>query len=424
MADTFTTMDDVTKVALAEFHNNLALVGAANKQYQPEFLDGHWDKGETIRVRKPNKGIITDGAPIVSIPDEEERTVPITLSYRKKAVMDFTTKDLTLYTATDFTERFIKPRVLQLANEVEYVVGTELFNGVYNHLGTAGVSPTSYGDLSKLKAFVNKLGIPEQHMLAMQEDNYAELIANSNLQNSFLTSLNKDISVNYRAGVLSAMEIFHTFFVPPHIAGIGDVTATPANGYVAAGTVKTDVSNGATTITITGLGTETGVFEKGDKIKIPAFYSVNPIRTNIQTGEPIEFTVTADTDSVSGDAVVPISPTVRHLATDPYQNVNAQITAGSPVLLASANTGVGSDGKVPYKTNVAFYKDAIQFAAPPLEIPKSVVPAAAGRQVDPETGISIRLIEFYDGIQDKTITRMDILFGVLINAEYAVALLG
>ena len=244
------------------------------------------------------------------------------------------------------------------------------------------------------------------------------------MQNSFVESINKDITKRYMAGVLAGMELMHTFFVPPHEAGIGDVTATPANGYVAAGTVKTNVANGANTITITGLGTETGVFLEGDKIKIPAFYSVNPIETDLQSGEPIQFTVLADANSVSGDVTISVSPTVIHDATDPYQNVNAQITATSPVFVASANTGVGSTGKVKYKTNVAFHKDAIQFAAPPLVIPNSVVPRAAGRSVDPETGISIRLVEFYDGINDKTVTRMDILFGILINAELATGYLG
>lgn len=426
MADTFTTMQDVTDEALIEFHNNLGIVKSANKQYEPKFLDGHWDKGATLDVRKPNKHIVSDGAVISSIPDTEERTVPLVLNFRKKVAMDFTTADLTHYARVQFKERFIDPAILQLANEVEFVVANELAKKVYNHTGQAGTPPASYSDLTKVKAFLNKMGIPEDHYFAMQEDNYASLISNANLQNSFLTPLNQGITRKYMAGALSAMDIMHSIFPPPQIAGVGDSTATQSNGYVAAGTVQTTVASGATTIAITGLGaSETGVFLEGDKIYIEGFYSVNPIRPAIQTGEPIQFTVTADIDSdASGNAVVPISPIVISDTASSYRNVNAQITAGANVFLASSNTGVGGTGKVPYKINVAYHKDAIQFAAPPLVMPKDVNVKAAARAIDPDTGISIRIIEKYDVLNDVSITRLDILFGVLINAEYAIAYLG
>jgi hypothetical protein len=422
MADTFTTMQDVTEEALVQFHNQLGIVKSANKDVEPQFLNGHWDKGNTIKVRKPNRHIVSDGATIASIPDTVERTVDLTLNYRKKVVMDFTTSDLTHYARADFTNRFITPAAIQLANKVERITTDELVKKVYNHIGQAGTAPSSYANLTAVKAFLNKLGIPEEHYFAMQEDNYASLISNANLQNSFLTPLNEGITRKYMAGALSAMDIMHSIFPTPQTAGIGDVTATPSNGYVACGTVKTNVANLSTSITLTGLGTQTGVVLKGDKIYIEGFYSINPLEKELQTGEYIEFTVLADANSASGDATVSISPTVRHLTTDPYQNVNAQITAGAKVYLASANTGVGSTVKVPYKINTAYHRDAVQFAAPPLMVPKDAV--SLGSATNTETGISLRIIEKYDIINDKNIIRLDILFGVLINAEYAIAYLG
>lgn len=424
MADTFTTMQDVSEEALVQFHNQLGVVKSANKDVEPQFLKGHWDKGNTIKVRKPNRHLVSDDAVIASIPDTEERTVDLTLNYRKKVVMDFTTSDLTHYSRTDFTNRFITPAVIQLANETERVVVDQLVKKVYNHVGQAGTAPSSYADLTTVKAFLNKLGVPEDHYFCMQEDSYASLISNANLQNSFLTPLNTNITRKYMAGALSAMDIMHSIFPTPQTAGLGDSTATPSNGYVAAGTVAANVANGATTIDITGLGaSDTGVFLEGDKIYIEGFYSVNPLRPTLQTGEYIEFTVLADANSdASGDATISVSPTVRHLTTDPYQNVNAQITSGANVFLASSNTGAGSTGKVPYKINVAYNKDAVQFAAPPLMVPKDAV--SLGSAVNPDTGISLRILEKYDVINDKNIIRLDILFGVLINAEYAVAYLG
>jgi len=427
MADQYTSMQAVAEDALAEFHNQCSLIMAANKDVQPQFLTGEFDKGATIKVRKPNKFLVTDGAVISSIPDTTERTVDLTLDTRKKVVMDFTTQDLTLYTKTQFKQRFIDPAVLQLANVVEADVALKLTQQVYNHTGTAGTAPSSYADLAREKAFLNKMGIPEDHMFAMQEDNYSSLISNAGLQNSFLPALNQEITRRYLTGNLAAMDIMHSVLMPVHIAGIGDPTATPANGYVAAGTVLSNIASGSTSTIITGLGNgTTGTFKKGDKVKFVGYYSINPIDTSITTGEPFEVTITEDAGAASagGEVTINFSPAIISDATSPYKNVDSQILATTPVYIASANTGAGSTTKVAYKTNVGFYRDAIQFAAPPLVIPKSVVPAAAGRMTDPETGISIRLVESYDVINDKTITRMDMVYGVLINGEYAVAYLG
>lgn len=427
MADTYTSMQAVAEDALAEFHNKLGLVASANKDVEPQFLTGEFDKGNTIKIRKPNRFTVSDGAVIASIPDTEERTVDLVLDTRKKVVMDFTTQDLTLYTKTQFKQRFIDPPVLQLANKVESDVALKLTQQVYNHAGTAGTAPASFTDLAREKAFLNKMGIPEDHMFMMQEDQYSNLISIANLQNSFLPALNQDITRRYLSGNLAGMDIMHSVLMPSHIAGIGDSTATPANGYVAAGTVKTNIASGSTSMVITGLNpTDTGTFLKGDKIKFTGYYSVNPNEIDISTSEPFQVTVTADAAAVdgSGDVTVNFYPAIISDTASPYRNVTSQILATTPIFIATANTGVGSATKVPYKTNVGFYRDAIQFAAPPLRIPKSVVPGAAGRMTDPETGISIRLIEAYDVINDKTITRFDILYGVRINGEYAVAYLG
>lgn len=429
MADTFTTMTQVADEALAFFHNKMGLTAVSTKEYQSQFQNKAWDTGQTIKVRQPNNYLVSDGAVISSIPDTTERTVDLTLNYRKKVVMDFTTADLTFYTKHQARQRFIEPAVLALSNQVEKQVATDLVAAVTNYKGTAGTAPTTYGSLAQVKAFMNKMGIPEQQHFFFQEDNYADFISNSNLQNSFNTQINTDISKKYFLGELADLMVSHSIHLPVHTAGIGDSSATPSNGFVAAGNVKTTVTSGNTLVIENLQGSDTGVFLEGDKIKIAGVYSVNKIDPTMQTGELIEFTVLADANSTAGgEATITVSPTIDSAATSPYRNISntAGIPggAGSAVSLATANTGAGSTGKVPYKTNVGFHPNAILFAAPPLVIPKSVAGAAAGRSIDPDTGISIRFIEDYDVTNDRIITRMDILFAIKINPEYAIALLG
>lgn len=429
MANTYVTMQEVAEDLLIDFENALLVTATADRGYEDDITDAHTDTGGTVKVRKPVRYNIGDGATITGTTNTVEKSTTLTIDKRKHVEANFTTNDLTLYAKDNFRKRFITPMGVSLANQVDLDVADDIANAITYFSGTAGVRPSAYVDASDVAAKMDLLGIPmDRRWLGFGPLAYSKFISSTTLQNSFDGQLTRDITRKGQLGRIADFQSYKTIYTRKQTAGIGEVAATPSSGFVDAGNVKTTVTSGSS-IVVEGLGgPTTGVFLAGDKIKIAGVFSVNPI-SKISTGELMTFTVTADADSsAGGEATISVSPAIISAATDPYRNISdtAGIQGGatSLVTLASANTGAGSTVKVPYEINMAYVTGGVLFAAPPLMIPRSVVKDASGLAVDPDTKVSIRLIETYDGINDKIITRADIIYGTDVQNDFVFGLLG
>jgi hypothetical protein len=106
-------------------------------------------------------------------------------------------------------------------------------------------------------------------------------------------------------------------------------------------------------------------------------------------------------DVAQGATSLPISPAI--VTSGAFQNVTASPTTGQAfVIWGSASTN--------YKQNVAFHKDAFTLAMVPMWAPpdgKGVIDVAQKT----EDGFTVKVTEFYDGINDNSIMRIDVLFG-------------
>jgi hypothetical protein len=431
MANTYITMQEVAEDLLIDFQNSLLVTATTWRGYEDDITNAHTDTGGSVKVRKPVRYNVGTGATITGTTSTVEKEVTLTVDQRRFVEANFTTQDLTLSAKDQFRKRFITPMGRDLANTVDNYNAALMGADLNYFLGTAGSAPAEYKDAALTNSFMDQLGIrAADRWLGYGTDTYAELISEGTLQNSFDLQLNKDVTRRGQLGQIADFQSYKTIFAPKQIAGIGDIAATPTAGFVSAGNVKTTVTSG-NTIIVENLGvSSTGVFNPNDKIKIAGYYSVNPI-TGDSTGKLIQFTITnavpVDSDG-SAEATITVSPAIISAATDPYRNVSGSVGilggAGSAISLASANSGVGSTTLLPYEINLAYVPEAVLFAAPPLMIPNSVVPKAAGLATDPETKISIRVLETYDGINDKIITRADILFGTQVLSDRIVGLLG
>jgi hypothetical protein len=86
-----------------------------------------------------------------------------------------------------------------------------------------------------------------------------------------------------------------------------------------------------------------------------------------------------------------------------FQNVTASPTTGSPyVIFGAASTSYGC--------NVGYHKDAFTLATVPMWAPpggKGVIDVAQQEY----KGLNLKVTEFYDGTNDNSIMRIDVLFG-------------
>jgi hypothetical protein len=196
------------------------------------------------------------------------------------------------------------------------------------------------------------------------------------------------LSKNYNDGILSVPAMGFNFAmsqnVPTHTCG----------GYDGAYVLNGNYTAGATTMTVQ---TGTGTMKAGDIYTAAACYSVNPL-TKASTGKLYNFVVGTDYAGGAGDITI-ANPV---WATGPYQNVDALPLTGA------ATTELGTASTV-YPQNLAFHKGFGAIGFCDLDIPKGVPAGAAKRVV--EDGISLRLIDFYDGVNDDSYLRFDVLFG-------------
>lgn len=431
MANTYVTMQEVAEDLLIDFQNALLITATADRQYEDDITNAHTDTGGSVKIRKPVRYNVGDGAVISGTTSTEEKSTTLTIDKRKHVEANFTTVDLTLSTKDQFRKRFIKPMGVHLANKVDLDVGNDIANAINYFSGTAGVRPSAFSAAADIAANMDLLGMPtNDRWLAFGPKAYASFISAGSLQNSFNTEMNKSITRNGQLGRVADFQSYKTIYTRQQIAGIGEVAATPSAGFVDAGNVKTTVTSGST-IVVEGLGgPTTGVYNPGDKIKIAGVFSVNPI-SKISTGELMTFVITnaaAVNSSAGGEATITVSPAIISSSTDAYRNISntSGITggAGSLVTLASANSGAGSTTLSPYEINMAYVPGGVIFAAPPLVLPRGLPADAMGRAVDPETKVSIRILETYDGINDKQITRADIIYGTDVQNDFVYGLLG
>lgn len=386
MANSILTIDMITRKALEVLENNMVVTRNVNRQYDDSFAVQGAKIGSTLRIRKPDRALVTDGAAL-QVQDDNEQYTTLTVSSQKHIGVNFTTAELAM-SLDDFSDRVLKPRVSQLAASVDNDV-CNAYKGIYQSVGTPGTTPATSLVLGQAMQKLNEMATPPS-------DRYATVnpAANTALVEGLKGLFNPGdvISRQFKSGmmgegVLGYDEINMSQSIVNHTTGTWGTTITST------GTIATQ---GQATLPISFTGTGS-TWKQGDVFTIANVYSVNP-QTRQSTGSLQQFVVTADlTATTTGTlAISPAIYTSAHaLATvDSFPQASAAVT-----MLGTAATG--------YAQNLVYQKDAITFATADLLLPTNV--QMASRQV--HNGISLRIVSQYDINNDRMPTRIDVLYG-------------
>jgi hypothetical protein len=111
------------------------------------------------------------------------------------------------------------------------------------------------------------------------------------------------------------------------------------------------------------------------------------------------FTVLVDATAVAGAITLSISPAI--ITSGAFQSVSAAPANGAAIVVAG-------DVSTPYRQNLMFHKNAFALAMVPMTKPPGAVDVAR----ESYKGISVRLIPYYDGTNDVSNWRCDVLFAV------------
>jgi len=388
VANSILTIDMITRKALEILENNLVITRNVNRQYDDSFAVSGAKIGSTLRIRLPDRALVTDGAAL-QVQDDAEQSTTLTVSTQKHIGVNFTTAELTLQ-LDDFADRVLKPRISQLASSIDADVANA-YKAIFNTVGTPGSTPSTALVLLQAQQKLNESA-------AGMAPRYATVnpAANAGLVNGLSGFFNPTDTISKQfkngmmgTGVLGYDEINMSQSIKVHTTG------SRAGTILVNGAVSTQ---GQSTITLDGLTSATTV-TVGDVFTIASVFAVNP-QTRESTGSLQQFVVTAAQTAVSGDMTnMAISPPI-------YTSTSALATVDSFPADNAAVTFVGT-ASTAYPQNMIYHKDAITFATADLVMPQGVDMAARANH----NGISMRVVRAYDINNDRMPCRIDVLYG-------------
>lgn len=403
MANTTLTADIIAKEAVRVLDNELVMAKKVFRGYENEYskkINGY-EVGETISVRKPTDFTVRDGA-TMDVQDVVEGKTTITVDKRKGVDFRFTSQDLTLNIG-QLSERVIKPAMVQLANQVDKDLHL-LYKDVPNWVGTPGNTVNSFADFALAPQRMDELAVPQDNRCAVLSpaDNWGLVGSQTSL---YTDSIVKPAYREGTTGMIGGIDVYMTQNVQTHTTG-SDVTGTVNASITSATTSYSSVKDtNQQTITTANVS-----LNPGDVISIADVYDVNPV-TKAALPFQKQFTVV----SYSSNSAV-ISPAI--IWDGAFQNVS--VTSGVSDLNTKAITSIQTAAGA-YRQNMVFHKNAFALVSVPLVSPPGAVDVS--RQT--YKGTSVRVIPVYDGVNDTSAWRLDVLYGVkTIDPRLAVRLSG
>ena len=402
MSNSILTIDMITRKALEILENNLVLTRNVNRAYDDSFAVEGAKIGSTLRIRLPDRALVTDGAAL-QVQDDNEQFTTLTVSNQKHIGVNFTTAEMTMQ-LDDFAERVLKPRISQLASSIDADVANS-FKNIYQSVGTPGSTPSTSAVLLAAQQKLNESA-------AVMSPRYATVnpAANAGLVEGMKGLFNPTDTISRQfkngmmgMGVLGFDEINMSQSIKQFTTGSRNAT----------GTVGTTVTaEGSTSIVLAGVGNALTI-KAGDVFTVAGVFAVNP-QTRESTGSLQQFVVVADTtSSAGGAATVTVSPAM-------YTSAHALATINAFPASGAVTTFVGAASSQ-YPQNLVYHKDAITFATADLLMPQGV--DMASRQV--HNGISMRIVRQYDINNDRLPCRIDVLYGYsVIRPQMGVRLWG
>jgi hypothetical protein len=375
----------ITRKSLEILENNLVLTRNVNRQYDDSFAVEGAKIGSTLRIRLPDRALVTDGAAL-QVQDDNEQYTTLTVNNQKHIGVNFTSAELTMQ-LDDFAERVLKPRISQLASSIDADVANT-YKTIGNSVGTPGTTPSTSLVLLQAQQKLNENA-------AVMSPRYATVnpAANAGLVEGMKGLFNPTDTVSRQfkngmmgTGVLGFEEINMSQSIKQFTTGTRAATGNTTGAAV--------TSEGAATLTLTVGSGE--LIAAGDVFTIADCYAVNP-QTRESTGSLFQFVALSSSTSTT-TATVTVAPI--YSASNALATVNTLPATGKAVVFVGA-------ASTQYAQNLVYHKDAITFATADLLLPQGV--DMASRAV--HNGISLRVVRQYDINNDRMPCRIDVLYG-------------
>jgi hypothetical protein len=401
MPNTTLTTSIIAKAAVTILENELGAAKNVFRGYEGEFsknVNGY-EPGDTISIRRPTDFTVRDGAN-AAIQDVVEGKTSIVVNKQKGIDFSFTSKELTL-NISELSERVLRPAMIQLANQVDGDV-LSLFSSVPNWVGTPGQVINSFSDFARGPELLDEYAVPNDGM------RYAHLSPADNwgmVGNSTTLYMQDVAKGGYRKGNLGELAGVNTFMSQNvQTFRTGTRSGSPLiNGTINASTTTYDAVKDTMTqsINIDTLGGATQTVKAGDVFTIAGVWAVNPV-TKARLPFLKQFVVLADA-TATANAITGLQIYPAMIWTGAFKNIDADVAN----LDNQGVTFVGAPD-ANFRQNLVFHRNAFALVSVPLVLPPGAVEPAR----ESYGGMSARLIPYYNGSNDVSSFRLDILYGV------------
>jgi hypothetical protein len=378
--------------------------------YEEEFSNkvNGYNVGETISIKRPTDFTVRDGR--VSVPqDVTEGKFTLTVDKFKGVDFKFTSEDLTLQIG-DLTERVIKPAMVQLGNQIDRDVH-DLYKDVWNWVGTPGQVVNSFADFAKAPERLDLGAVPMdgRHAVMSPTDEYGMLGSQTAL---YMQDVAKSAYRESNLGRIANIDTYSSQNVQTFTGGTRDNTTPMVKGTQSTTWASTK-DTGTMSLDTDGWDSA-ATLKQGDVFTIDAVFAVNPV-TKATLPHLQQFVVKADVTAhvtTTSSTTLTISPPI--ITTGAFQTVSAAALNDATItVMGTASTG--------YSQNLVFRKNAFALVMVPLIKPPGAIDV--GRRS--YKGFQVRVIPFYDGTNDVSNWRLDVLYGVkTVDARQATRLSG
>jgi hypothetical protein len=385
----------ITKESLVILENNLVMANRVNRKFENQFVK----IGNALTIRKPNKFTVASGAGL-QVQNITEPSVTITVDQQKHVDFQFTSQDLTL-TVEEFSERYLKPAMASLANQVDFDVLTQT-RLISNYVGTPNVNPVAFSSSVQLagRRMDDNAAPQDNRTLCLNPNGYWGLAGGQT--NLFVMPTAKDALVKGYLATLGNYEVY----MDQNVQGL----SSGQHNTSLAAVITTAQGNGNTT-SVFG-GTPADAYAIGEVFTVNGVFNVNP-QSRQSTGQLKNFTLTA-TSAAASTTILTFTPPI--VTSGPYQNVTGPMVVATTVTWVTGTT----IAQISSPQNIAFTRDAFGLVMVPMEIPQGVDFAAR----ETYRNISMRAIRAYDINNDVFPTRIDILYGDTVYYDELATRLG
>lgn len=425
MSNYLEVTDMMAMEGLRQLTNPLELLPFFNTEYNAEFTT-EMPIGDTLRIPFPKQFIASQDNTLAYTPQPiQSRHASVTIDQISKVHFEWDSIEqaLKMPRGEERIKRdIVKPAITTIRNDMEIKAALYAVQNTPNVVGILGTNPTTFDAVfGAAGQRLAELAAPDGEKGAFLTPGVARA-----LRASVVSQFNPvdDLKRMWKKGIIgevNGIETYQSNSLRSHTsgawAGVVEILTAPTSAGLSQPIPETS------SLSLTATTSDT--FKKGDAVSIVGVYDVNPI-TYLSTGTLKNFTITADVTAAASAATIVVKPPLIGPGS-PYQNVSALPIAGADLALYPGTnvSGSAATAKSGYEGLVlghnAFAQVHVKLANPP-----SGGGTLSSYARDPETGISVSVLRWFDGNLRKWCNRIECVygFGCLYNERDAVRIAG